>query len=195
MAEPADNSSGKTLREQVDPAYRRMLEEAAKEKLDHDFSNSSCAHAIVATECLMVNTVETLRLLTGKFLYDFYHNLTNAFETFFSDSQKKMEVIAVDPSMRGMVLLQHMSAGAGDRLSVFQINEEKLKDKLRLSPSEISNFLLADPVGYRFELSDKEVASSRVTGIVNFGDKPLTDGLRDMFELLKTNASTRIKFV
>lgn len=71
----------------------------------------------------------------------------------------------------------------GDKVKVYLA-----KDEIRKKAKIVPHFIVMEPKGYRFELSDEDLKGKIVKGYVNFGDENGSRELRKFFDSLKEKA-------
>lgn len=159
--------------------YEEIIREAANEQRNENIPNSSLVHAEVGIRELLARAYPntTVRIVSYEFFEEFWAKFINALSNFLSNNGI-VEILLLSKKNRLIEELQKQFGG--DKVKVYLANEDiKKKEK------EVPHFVVLEPKGYRFELSDKDLKDKIVRGYVNFGDENGSKELRKFFDTLK----------
>lgn len=173
--------------------FESVVSEYAKDRKNENIPNSTAEHAYIGIKYLLKNATGKVRILTKSFYPQFWNRLEDNFRVFFaSNKNNKVEVITIDDiSVNPVACSLYKQYPSQIRFSQLSLPEQ-LKNAFG-SAENFPHFVVIEPIGYRFEVSDKDKENSLVQGIINFGDKVGSDGLTKAFELLQDKATRPVR--
>lgn len=181
-------------------AYEAVIREAAKNRDDRDIPNSSVAHAATALSYLFTNAVsgETakphVRIMSTCFCRDFWITMLERVKEYLGNEDARLSVALLKPGEKdnGVDLLKLLRAYFGEQVSFCKIDHDKLKAQFKRKADEVPNFCVIEPHGYRFETADTNRHANDVTGVINFGDKEMSDLMIGFFDRAATLAGVPV---
>lgn len=180
--------------------YRRLIDEAARDRKNKIIRNGKPAHAVYLLHTLLANAGESIKLLTRNLartadpdeedsdqpIYVYQDpQITKDARTFFQTPGAVMEIIiASDPDLEeGDDLADHpfikaVLPVAGDRLKVFRmVDVEAAKEEFSFLGND---FIVMDRRAFRLETD-----TTNKTAFINFGVAKMAEDLAKFFDIVK----------
>lgn len=173
-------------------AYQAEVSLCAKQRTDKNIPNSSLAHAKIGIEALISIAEGHIRILSKTFNHGFWKGIVDKLVKFLKDHPNgKVDILVTEKDSESLMLIGEKFAGFQDRVRASVLNKEQLEKHFPgIEIPGMPNFMVVDPIGFRYELSDKELAQSLVSGVMNFGNAEVSNNLRTAFDQLREFASS-----
>jgi hypothetical protein len=173
--------------------YEELLERNAAAHTNADISNSSLLHAELGTRCLFKHAKQgsTAMILSGHFYKPFWEKLLADIDSFVVTNNGTIELILVNKEDDGFGLAHELSEKFLGKVSVWLIEEERLRKNVGIKKEKLPNFMVIPEAGSRFEISDEKRRDDLVSAIINFGDDERNSRLAKSFATLKELSSKK----
>lgn len=133
--------------ENINPYYKKEVQDAKNNKQNKMIRNSSLTHAIYLTSNLLDTANKNVRIFTGKLDETFFKYIKNKFEQVLERITGKLQIIILKTiSLENKNELEQLS---GKYLNKFNFLELKLDEYEDID--KINHFLTIDDSGYRIE--------------------------------------------
>jgi hypothetical protein len=165
--------------------FESIVKDYAENKRNEDIPNSTIEHAYIGVKYLLKNATGAVQILSGRFRAPFWSRFEESFKTFFATLSNKLEVIVIDDITDNQTA-RNLRTQYPRQVTFLHLLSDQIKQILPDKSAEnLPHFMVIEPVGYRFERSDKDKQDALVKGIINFGDMEGSKTLVKAFNLLK----------
>ncbi len=165
----------------VDPEYRKIVEDAARKGENIRIYNSTLAHAVFLSQTIISKAADDIKILTGELDKPSYDEIKNKIEEAaekFASSGKSSVI---------KVIIWKKEAPSNEEFESLRSRYEnviKVRYANQESAEKIHHFLVSDSKRYRIEdpHTDEDLRNQNVKGVANFGDFETAKILDSIFD-------------
>ncbi len=165
----------------MDNEYEDIISRGALNKQDTKISNSSIKHKLIGLKYLIRNAENNVRVFSDEFYDSFWSRLEYPLGNFLSKEKSSLEIVVLKRCLADGII-SRLSKSHPEKVSLFKFNRPDLVGKSM-------NYVTIDSCGYRFERSDEEKKGKMIHGIINYGDKSITEKFNELFEDIKLRSN------
>ena len=145
----------------MDGNYEAIVKDHADNQTDKPLPNSTFEHAFIGIKYLIQKASSKIKIVSNQFYEDFWTDLSSYLTTFLGNAKTNSIEIVICDAYKKEGVIDKIAKEFPTQIKVFVLkNKQAIK--------KIYNFVVIDPVGYRFELSDEEKENRIVSGIINY---------------------------
>ena len=161
--------------------YAQEVHNAAKNKTNKRFPNSTIRHAKILIKEIINQAKNEIYLLSSNFNEEFYRTLEDQIKNFFNRTPDSKFFLIIT-SQGANSFLNELKNNYDDRFIITHIDEKKLP--VDPDTNEYVNYIVNDQNAFRYEYSDKDVDIGVVEAIANFNSKKESKELIEYFKSL-----------
>lgn len=173
---PEEENRTKRL-DEIDTEYVNLVNEAIREDLNLEISNSTLNHAVFLSKKLISLSENNIKILTGELDSPYYEEIKDDLEN---------AAISLSKGNGKISILIWNKIGDGN--TNFAQLRERYKDAIEIKcanrTDSINHFLVSDSKRYRFEEvhSNKDLENENIKGKANFNNKEVAEALSRSFD-------------
>jgi hypothetical protein len=158
--------------------YQEIVKKFAADKTDQIIPSSNFAQALVGVQHLFLIASGKIRIISDEFQEEFWKNLREVILEFLQNDPKNSIELVLLQKPQTNNLIKDLINQFHEQFKTYPFPQLERAKKL-------PNFIVVEPMGFRFEPKREDNTESLVNGVINFGDKVISTQLIDLFEEIK----------